>query len=203
MGGCGSTNFISWFSRRIDCNCPYNSEGLPKPGPGANPLGLKHRMSPPTPDDPVLQEGKRIEKALFLFDSPYDIIPSLFRRKIAVGHAIAITGTRPDHDNDLDKFLDAGVDSFGLMEQFSNWASLQNAPYPRLLVRSSDIWSQLPFLFNFLDIDANYMPSFPGRKERQSSFCAMSKSRQLKLIEIYQQLNQLIVELGILKLICK
>jgi hypothetical protein len=203
MGGCGSTEFIHWFSRHIDCNCSMNSEGLPGPGPGANPKGLKHRIRPPSPTDPYLPPGKTIEKSLFLFDSPYSIIPSLFRRQIAVGHAIAITGSRPDHDNDLDRFLNEGIDSFAFGEQFAQWSdeTHDTCPYPRMLARASNIWAHLPEVFAFFELASDLRTSFPRRKDRESSFERLSPAQQAGLREIYADLDSRIAVVEDVRLI--
>lgn len=193
MGGCGSTSFIAWFRRHIDCNCPYNSEGLPNPGPGANVKGLKHRIKPPDESDKYLPDGKKIERALFLYDSPYDIIPSLFRRRIAVGHAVAITGKRPTHENNLDDFITLGKDSFGFNEQFQNWSNPSiKKSYQRLIVRSSRIWSHLDVIGEFLAISEDSMKAFPQKHLRKSSFTALSLSQSDGIKHIYGNLHKLI-----------
>lgn len=189
MGGCGSTGFIAWASRRLDCNCPLNSEGLPAPGPGSNVKGLKHRISPPLLDDPYLPDGKRIEKCIFLFDSPFQIIPSLFRRRIAVGHAIAITGQCPKHNNDIDRFLEAGTDSFGFDKQFKQWSESRATEYPILLVRSSEIWSHLSEVLEFLELSPAQKKAFPPKRERNSSFENFSAGQQTRMMEIYGGLD--------------
>lgn len=191
MGGCGSTELIAWVAQHIECNCPMNSEGLPKPGPGSNWKGLKHRMRPPAVDDQYLPHGKSIDRGLFLFDSPYRIIPSLFRRKIAVGHAIAITGARPRHENDLDRFLEDGVDSFGFLEQFSSWCGMSDRPgYPCMLLKASSIWSHTSELLAFLGVPTRAAVSFPAERQRQSSFAQLSDFQKEKMRSIYAALNE-------------
>ena len=146
MGGCASTSVIGWSSRRIKCNCPLNSEGLVKAGAGSNPRGLKHRSSPPNQSDEYLRKENSfnrddinsgpISRAVFLYDNPHSMILSLFRRSIAMGHAMAVTGKKPPHSNDLQTFLDVGEDTFGFMEQFNNWTNKNlSCGYPRLLVK--------------------------------------------------------------------
>jgi hypothetical protein len=171
-----------------------NSEGIPHPGPGSNCKGLKHRIRPPLPEDSYIPEGKKNDRSVFLFDSPYQIIPSLFRRKIAVGHAVAITGKRPNYDNDLDMFLSAGIDSFGFAEQFDNWCDARREPgYHRMLVRASLIWSHLPELLDYLGIPADAKPTFPAMKNRNSSFEQLSAAQQIRMEEIYGDLNRRIL----------
>jgi len=190
MGGCGSTSFISWFGKRIDCNCPYNSEGLARPGPGSNVKGLKHRISPPAGNDPWLPTEKTIERAVFLFDSPYDVVPSLFRREIAVGHAIAITGRRPGHGNSLEKFVQAETDSFGFESQFNNWTDpAAHVAYPRLIIRASEIWSHLKEVLEFLGIPLSHEAEFPSRSSRHSSFGGLTDFQQAGLKCIYSRLH--------------
>ena len=88
MGGTGSTSFIHWFSRRISVNCFLNSEGLPSRGPGANPKGLKHRITPPRQNDKHLPGPNAIKRALFITDTPYNIIPYIiFANTIKVLHS--------------------------------------------------------------------------------------------------------------------
>ena len=146
MGATASTNLINWFSQRLHTNCAFNSEGLSQVGPGSNPNGLKHRLVPPLPDDPYLQIGGRISRAMFIWDSPYQIIPSLFSRRIAEGHAIAITGKCPEHGNELDDFVVLRQDSFRFYNQFFSWTNMP-ACYPRLIVKFPALWANLDEVF--------------------------------------------------------
>jgi len=190
MGGTASTNLIAWVAQRTLTNCPRNSEGLPAPGPGSNPKGLKHRVAPPAPDDSYLPEGTRIHRALFVWDSPYHVVPSLFRRSIAEGHAIAITGRAPTHNNDLDEFLSLRHDSFGFHGQFYNWTNLP-ARYPRLIVRFSALWDRVGEILTFLDLDEAHAEQFPpdNRSQRDSSFERLGRSQQEGLMAIYAGLD--------------
>lgn len=202
MGGTASTSLIGWCAGRTATNCPQNSEGLPAPGPGANPRGLKHRISPPRADDPYLPSGAAIKGAVFLFDSPYRVVPSLFRRRIAEGHAIAITGNDPGHHNDLDAFAKAGTDSFGFHDQFHNWTTV-SAPYPRLIVRFDALWDFVPELLEFLEIDAVHARTFilDSRGLRRSSFEGMSPTQREALKAVYAELHARMLEYPDLNLI--
>jgi hypothetical protein len=191
MGGTGSTSFIHWFSRRITVNCYLNSEGLRKRGAGANPKGLKHRMLPPRQNDPYLPNPNAIKNIVFITDSPYNIIPSLFRRRIACGHAKAITGTRPDFNNELDLFLDKGQDSFGFSDQFSNWTDhTAERGYKRMIVRFPHIWYHLEEIFDFLEISRLELKKFPPKKKRNSSFDSLTEEQKEKFKSIYSALDE-------------
>jgi hypothetical protein len=198
MGGSGSTSFISWFSKRVATNCCVNSEGLKNKGPGANPKGLKHRIKPPLPNDPYIGirigdsetlEKAKIEKALFIFDTPYNIVPSLFRRKIAMGHAKAITGEKAlYHENDLDKFIKEGRDSFHFGQQLSNWSNCRmGRPYKRMLVKFPYFWEYIEDIFRFLEVPLKEVKLFPPNKmrTRQSSFRELTEEQQEGLKRIY------------------
>lgn len=192
MGGCGSTNIIFWFSHHIKCNCSMNSEGLPQPGYGSNPQGLKHRISPPLENDEHLPS--RIEKAVFLYDSPFHILPSLFQRGIAWGHAMSITGKYPKGLEDLDEFIAEGTDSFGFSRQFASWTSQEvRRSYPRMLIRAPEIWSYLPELLTFLEIPKSRWNTFPRKRQRSSSFDALPDHQRSGLRNIYGDLHETIL----------
>ena len=200
MGGCGSTSFISWFSSRLKCNCALNSEGISKAGPGSNFRGFKHRIEPPHINDKYLLKENSytrtdlnygdIEKALFIFDDPINIVPSLFNRKIATGHAIAVSGNRPSHNNDINKFLDLKQDSFELKKQFYGWSDKNNKlKYKRMLVKFNYFWDNLDLIFDFLEITESERKKFPPKRPRKSSFNKLSDEQQTKLNYIYQDLS--------------
>jgi hypothetical protein len=191
MGGTGSTSFIHWFSRRIPVNCFLNSEGLRKRGPGANPKGLKHRMTPPSQSDPHLPNENAIKNIVFITDTPYNIIPSLFRRKIAAGHAKAISGHRPEHENNLESFLEHGIDSFCFSDQFYNWTNHENKrEYKRLIIRFPYLWKYLDQIIDFLEISRLELDKFPPKKERNSSFNSLSEEQKEKFKSIYSVLDE-------------
>jgi hypothetical protein len=197
MGGTGSTSFIHWFSKRLDTNCYLNSEGLPKRGAGSNAKGLKHRITPPEPDDQYIPKGKAIKNIVFIADSPYNTIPSLFRRNIAGGHAVAITGSRPPHKNDLDTFLSIGEDSFGFREQFFNWVDPNiKRPYRRLIIKFEYLWEYLEEVFNFIGIPQSELSKFPPNKisQRKSSFDNLTENYKERFRHIYKDLHQVINE---------
>ena len=202
MGATASTNFIGWCARRLETNCQYNSEGLPAPGPGANPKGLKHRISPPSSDDPYVPRGAIIKRAVFIFDSPYNIIPSLFNRRIAHGHAIAITGKNPGHNNDIGRFADQNNDSFGFHEQFFNW-TVASTSYSRLIVRFDAIWDFVPEILEFLEIGMDQKAYFlPDRRvQRKSSLRDISCGQRRAIKSIYADLHTRIMEYPDLNLI--
>jgi hypothetical protein len=191
MGGTGSTSFIHWFSRRIKVNCYLNSEGLPQRGPGANPKGLKHRIDPPRQIDPYLPNQNSIKNAVFITDTPYNIIPSLFRRRIAAGHAKAISGHRPAHENNLEAFLEHGEDSFCFYDQFENWTNHKNERgYKRLIIKFPYLWHYLDQVFDFLEISRLEINKFPPFKQRNSSFDSLTEAQKEKFVEIYSSLDE-------------
>jgi len=199
MGGCASTSLISWFSRRIECNCLINSEGLSSRGAGSNPKGLKHRIKPPDITDKYLLKENSfnrtdinygpVERALFLYDNPCNIVPSLFNRRIASGHAMAITGKRPPHANDINSFISDGVDSFGFYDQFRNWSNLSDKkPYKRMLVSFSQLWNYLDVVLEFVGAE-DELSSFPPKIKRKSSFDMLKPAQQNTLLNIYNKLG--------------
>lgn len=200
MGGCASTSLIHWFSRRCECNCPVNSEGIRRKGPGANKRGLKHRITPPLNDDPyLLKENSynrtninfgKIDRAVYFYDSPFAVTLSLFRRRLAMGHAIAIHGKRPPHKNDLDTFLDLGVDSFKFNEKFENWTDENNKrEYKRLIVSFSSLWENADYILEFLNIDKSNLKNFPKKRNRENRFDSLESNKQKKLKKIYGELD--------------
>ena len=201
MGGCASTSFIGWSSRKIKCNCPLNSEGIRSAGPGSNPKGLKHRITPPSQSDKFLikensfnridiNEGP-IERAVFLYDNPYSMVLSLFRRKIAMGHAMAVTGKRATHKNELSNFLDQGKDTFGMIQQFNNWTSPdKNQGYPRLLINFNNLWENLDLLFGFMGIDPIHKRSFMKKRDRVNRMQEIPVSDRKRLRALYGTLDE-------------
>ena len=198
MGGCASTSLLFWFKKYLDCNCPINSEGLIKSGPGSNPKGLKHRIEPPHNDDVYLLKQNSfnrtdlnygpIECAVFFYDSPLNIVPSLFNRKIAGGHAMAITGKRPPHLNSLDAFVNQGEDTFGFYEQFTNWSDARNQrTYKRMIVNASFMWDHLDEILGFLDIP-HTKTQFPQKRPRQTSFESLNIQQRSGMNSIYNTL---------------
>lgn len=211
MGGCGSTSNLFWFKSRIHCNCPINSEGLRRTGPGANPKGLKHRIEPPEQSDPYLFSENSfhrddlnygsIEKALFVYDSAFNIVPSLFNRNIASGHAIAITGKRPTHGNSLDKFVELQEDSFELEKQYDNWSDENiKRPYERMLVNFSYWWEHLDEILEFLDI-LDEKNKFPKKRNRSTSYENLSDTQKVGLSTIYKTLDTKIKNSSSLRII--
>lgn len=198
MGACASTMILDWFSKRTNCNCSRNSEGLIAPGPGGNHQGLKHRIAPPRGGDiprhaSLTEESvhahRRITRAIFLFDDPRAIVLSLFDRGIAAGHAQAITGKMPEHQNELDRFLAAGTDSFQFSAQFENWANPEiQRPYFRMLVRGSEFWNYLPVILPFTGLPEEMCAEFPGRRERADRFGSLDENDRNRLNEIYSPL---------------
>lgn len=200
MGGCASTSLISWFSTRIECNCLVNSEGISRRGPGSNPKGLKHRITPPLQTDKYLLAENSfdrtdlnygpIERALFLYDSPYAMVTSLFRRNIAGGHAMAITGKRPSHNNTLETFLNKQEDSFGFYRQFDNWSNpAEHRDYKRLLVSFSALWDNLEYIIGFLGLDKTHLAKFLKKRERKDRFSELSVDSRKKMMFIYKELD--------------
>lgn len=200
MGGCASTSFIGWTSKRIECNCPLNSEGISQKGPGANPRGLKHRIKPPIQSDEYLNiqnsfnrsdiNAGPIKRSIFLYDSPYNMVLSLFRRNIAMGHAMAVTGKRPPHANNLDQFLNQGVDSFQFNKQFENWTNKNTGcEYPRLLVKFESLWDNLDYLFGYMGIPESEIKHFIRKNTRVNRMSELSDEQKRKLYAIYSDLD--------------
>lgn len=200
MGGCASTSFIGWASKRIKCNCPLNSEGISKAGPGANPKGLKHRSSPPLQSDLYLKKENSfnrdditegpIQRAVFLYDSPYSMVLSLFRRSIASGHSMAVTGKRLKYGNDLDKFLDDGQDAFEFNNQFRNWTDkTNNCEYPRLLVNFNSLWDNLDYILGYMGIPKHQANSFLRKNDRVNRMNDLTDEQKQKIINIYSNLE--------------
>ena len=200
MGGCASTSFIGWASRKIECNCPLNSEGIRNSGPGSNPKGLKHRIAPPSQSDIILKKENSfnrsdlnegpIERAVFLYDNPYSMVLSLFRRNIAMGHAMAVTGKRATHKNELSNFLDEGVDTFGMIKQFDNWTSpSNNQGYQRLLINFNHLWDNLDLLFGFMGIDPVHKKTFMRKRDRVNRMQSISQTDRQRLRILYQDLD--------------
>ena len=200
MGGCASTSFIGWASKRIKCNCPLNSEGISQKGPGSNPRGLKHRVQPPLLSDKYLlklnsfnrsdiNDGP-IQRSIFLYDSPYNMVLSLFRRHIAMGHAMAVTGKRPTHANNLDNFLDQGQDSFEFYQQFESWTNKNNGcEYPRLLIKFESLWDNLDYLFGYMGISLTEIKHFIRKNPRINRVNELSEKQKQKLYSIYSDLD--------------
>ena len=212
MGGCASTSFIGWSSKKIKCNCPLNSEGIAKAGPGSNPRGLKHRIAPPRQSDEYLLRRNSynrtdltvgpITRAVFLYDTPYSMVLSLFRRKIAMGHAMAVTGKKPPHGNDLSRFLDAGHDTFGFFDQFENWSNPKFVVgYPRLLVNFDSLWDNLDYILGYMGIDNKYKNSFLRKNERVNRMGELTMDDKQKLRNIYAPLETSMNRLSGLELI--
>lgn len=206
MGGCASTSFIGWASRKIECNCPLNSEGIREAGPGSNPKGLKHRITPPKQSDPYLKrensfdrtdlnEGP-IERAVFLYDNPYSMVLSLFRRNIAMGHAIAVTGKRATHKNQLSNFLDESKDTFGMIKQFENWTNPNKGHgYPRLLINFNSMWDNIDLLFGYMGIDPTYKNSFIRKRDRVNRMDNLNDFDKHRLTCMYEGLDTHMKEL--------
>lgn len=201
MGGCASTSFIGWSSRKVKCNCPLNSEGIRSAGPGSNPKGLKHRITPPSQDDLFLKRANSfnrtdlnegpIERAVFLYDNPYSMVLSLFRRNIAMGHAMAVTGKRATHRNELSNFLNEGKDTFGMIQQFENWTSpSKNQGYQRLLINFDHLWDNVDLLFGFMGIDPVHKKTFMRKRERVNRMQSLSKFDKDRLRSLYQSLDE-------------
>ena len=212
MGGCASTSFIGWMSSKTKCNCPLNSEGIKQAGPGSNPNGLKHRISPPLQSDLYLKKESsynrddlsygKIDRAVFLYDNPYSMVLSLFRRNIAMGHAMAVTGKKPNHLNEISNFLDIGEDTFGFYDQFNNWTNPSyGVNYPRLLINFNSMWDNIDFILGYIGIDLKFKNSFLRKKERVNRFNELKNADKERLRNIYGNLDEKMKQLPGVKIL--
>ena len=191
--------FIAWSKKRVKCNCPLNSEGIRKSDSGSNPKGLKHRKNPPQQNDKYLFkvnsfnrgdlcEGP-ISRAVFLYDNPYSMTLSLFRRKIAMGHAM-VTGKKPNHGNELSNFLKLREDSFGFYDQFNAWSQKNSKiDYPIMIVNFNSMWENIDHILGFMGIDLSNKKAFLRKNQRQDRFASLSQIDKKALVDIYGELD--------------
>tara|TARA_B100000676_G_C17919761_1_gene754799 strand:+ start:80 stop:475 length:396 start_codon:yes stop_codon:yes gene_type:complete len=118
------------------------------------------------------------------------MVLSLFRRKIAMGHAMAVTGKKPPHGNDLNRFLETNHDTFGFFDQFENWSNPDIQPgYPRLLVNFDSLWDNLDYILGYMGIDTKYKGGFLRKNDRVNRMDGLSVSDKQKLRNIYAPLE--------------
>ena len=84
-----------------------------------------------------------------------------------MGHAMAVTGNKPSHLNNLESFLERGEDTFGFYDQFKNWSDKNmNCEYERVLVKFDSLWENLDYLFGYMGIPKTESRFFLRKQER-------------------------------------
>lgn len=152
--------------------------------PGQFPF--KHQRVPPAND--AVPEGFRV---VYPFADPRNAVVSLFRRGYQGGHYRGMRLRTPTAEVeqtllDLDHFLEAGVDEFGLADQFDRWYARGTRAYPVLFLKYENLATAWPEVREFIGLPADY-PCLATRA-RESEWQATPDSVRARLDEMYGDL---------------
>ena len=144
---------------------------------------FKHQRVPP-PDEEV-PPGFRV---VYIFADPRNAVVSVFRRGYQGGHFRGMRLQKPppeveQHLIDLDHFLDAGVDDFGLADHFERWHAPEARTYPVLFLRYEQMHETWPTLRDFIELPADY-PCLTIRT-RDSEWESLPDDARARLDEMY------------------
>ena len=153
---------------------------------------FKHGRTPPPATD--VPEGYRV---LYLLGDPRDAVCSVFRRDLQLGHFGGLWDREPDAAArarlaDLDAFLDAGVDDFGLTDHVDRWWDHPEG-YPVLFVRLDRIEEAWPAVDDLVARPGG-LPPF-HRSSRSSDWRALDPDRRRAIDEMYGDLAARIASL--------
>ena len=83
----------------------------------------------------------------------------------------------------LERFLDAGIDEFGLQDHFDRWFERDTRPYPVLFVRFEDMATAWPNLRDFVGLPADE----PGLRvrPRASEWQSLEEPMRTRIDEMY------------------
>lgn len=178
LGGSGTTALSDSFME--------GGLDLP-PGPGQWPH--KHKRTPPAAD--AVPPGYRV---VYPISDPRDAVLSVFRRGIQGGHWRALwdadeTHTAPPALEDLDTFLAAGVDEFGMLEHLQGWID-HPVGYPVMFVRFDLIDTAWDEVAAFVGLPADHPPV--RYRERASDWRARPAEVRDRLEAMYEPVAALI-----------
>ena len=144
---------------------------------------FKHQRVPPRDDE--VPPGFRV---VYIFADPRNAVVSLFRRGYQGGHYRGMRLRKPPPEIeqrfvDLDQFLDAGVDDFGLADHFERWHAPEARAYPVLFLRYEQMLETWPTLRDFAGLPADY-PCLTIRK-RESEWESLPDHARARLDEMY------------------
>ena len=153
--------------------------------------GIKHSLCPPL----AFRCSDRF-RALFMIGDPFEVVLSLFRRKLQYGQWQKVTsmagkreGVFVRQQESLDSVLQRGVDPFFLRKQLENWTNPDLIGYPVKVVKYSDLFSEEESIRKFLGVDESFKELGIVKKERLSSLRLLGESEQTLLEEVYGDLR--------------
>ncbi len=175
LGGSGTTSLTASF---VEAGLD-----LPK-GPGEWPH--KHLRTPPTGDE--VPPGFRV---VYPISDPRDAVLSIFRRGIQAGHwrwlNLPHDGEPPAALDDLESFLEGGVDEFGLTDHLERW--IDHPPgYPVMFVRFDRIDEAWDELAEFVGLPAGHPPV--SYQARASDWRSEAEWVRTRIDEIYGDLAE-------------
>ncbi len=158
--------------------------------------GLKHIYSP---EHPILKNNS-VGKVIYLMSDPRDSVLSLFRRnyaenmmaKLKANHSspeeyYSIVSENKSGIKKLSDFLEIGDDVFGFKEHWKQWTE-STLTFPVLFINYETIHDSIKQILEFLELPVELENSFPPRRQRNSSFEALSSSDRTCLNQIYEEM---------------
>ena len=147
---------------------------------------FKHQRIPPARDE--VPHGFRV---VYIFADPRNAVVSLFRRGFQGGHYRGMRLQKPPPEVeqrfvDLDHFLDAGVDDFGLADHFERWHARALRPYPVLFLRYEQMPETWPTLRDFVGLPAGQ--PFLTMRPRASEWQLLPDTARARLDDMYGEL---------------
>lgn len=172
MGKVGTTMLLRFFNIKISEHAKY------------------------TPAPPI---EKSINKAVYMFSDPFNLLISIYRHSCPVRkekwpqkHCKNMGGEyrkiKPEWD--LNDYLNNGEDLFGFEKQFYNWTGAKDAPYPILLLRYETLADNLSPLFDFLDIPKRHRSRLPRSQQKIFNRNELSDEERQGLEAVYGKLKR-------------
>jgi len=177
-GGSGTTALCRHFA-----NAGLDMPGSPDHWP------WKHTRTPPAAHD--VPDDFRV---VYVYADPREAVLSLFRRGLQVGAYRVFHLERPSESVErrletLDRYLDAGVDDFGLLGHLENWLHHPSG-YPVLFLDFDALPDAWPVVRDFVGLPEEY-PCLDVRP-RRSPLAQLEPSRAARLTAMYQPLLDII-----------
>ncbi len=138
-------------------------------------------------------------RVVYPYADPRNAVVSLFRRGYQGGHYRGMHLCKPtaaveEQLTDLDHFLDAGIDLFGLEDHFDRWHEREARDYPVLFVRYEALPAVWPQVRDFVGLgsDDECLPL----RTRASEWQALAADARARLDEMYGRLARRLADLA-------
>jgi hypothetical protein len=137
-------------------------------------------------------------RVVYVLGDPYNAVLSIFRRGLGEGHYRGVHCMPPADAvrarlADLELFLEAGIDDFGLEDHLNQWLSNTDARYPVMFLKFDALIDCWPRVRRFVGLPDDTPP--PTIRARHSNWRSHPEPTQRRLQAIYGRLANHIDEL--------